>query len=144
MSQSWAFPEEPSTALMPRTFISALVNNTPGKISNRFSNHTWLCFPQLKWQNQKWCSHLTEIYLSIVIAEVLIVSINVITAMHSSLTCFFKTGAVVHGILTAECYCSPQCCMFWNSFYVAFINHGGWERGKKKKFEEVAGFQNSN
>ena len=73
-------------------------------------------FPQLKWQKQKWCSRLTAVNLSIVIAELLVVSINVITAMHLSLTYSFKIGTVVHGILTAECYCSPQCVCFGMAF----------------------------
>lgn len=44
------------------------------------------------------------------------VSINVITAMHSSLTRSFKIATVVHGILTAECYCSPQRVCFGTAF----------------------------
>jgi len=105
-------------SIMPRAFISALANNTSGweDVSDRFSDHTWLCFPQLKWQNQKWCSHLTANNLSVVIAEVLVVSMNVITVMHSSLMCSFKINIVVHGILTAECYCSPQHVCFATAF----------------------------
>lgn len=84
---------------MLRPFVSALVNNTSGKkISIRFNNKTWLCFSQLKWQNQKWCSHLTVTNLSMVTAEALVMSINVVTVMHSSLMCSFKTDTVVHGI----------------------------------------------
>lgn len=96
---------------MPRAFISAL-----GNVSNRFSDHIWLYFPQLKWQNQKWCSHLTATNLSIVVAEALVVSINVITTMHWSLMCSFKIDTLVHGILTAECYCSPQGVCFGTVF----------------------------
>lgn len=35
------------------------------------------------------------------------VSINVLTAMHSNLTYSFKVGTVVHGVLTDECSCTP-------------------------------------
>lgn len=72
--------------------------------------------PSAEVAEQKRCSHLTATNLSVVIAEVLVVSINVITTARWCLMCSFKIDTVVHGILTTECYCSPQCACFGIAF----------------------------
>lgn len=75
--------------------------------------------PSAEVAEPEWFSHLTATNLSIIIAKVLVVSINVITARYLSLTCSFKIGTVVRGILTAECYCSRQCVCFGRAFMLS-------------------------
>lgn len=89
MIQSWALLEEPSSTLVPRAF-GPLVNNTSGKPSDTdlVATHGYTSLSR-SGRNYRAVAMLTSINPSTVIAEVVAVSINLITAMHWGLTCFF-------------------------------------------------------
>lgn len=78
-----------------------------------------MMLPSAEMAEPEWFTHLTATNLPVILAKVLVVPINVITARHLSLTCSFKIGTVVRGILTAECYCSPQRVCFGRAFMLS-------------------------